>query len=712
MIVLSQFGLIYLPLKALRPEHLRGVRAPLYREFVMRSNSMTIRSILALMLCGLLLALCCIDESSPAAARGFGGGGFGRMGGGGRGFGGMRGGGSHHEMTRSTGRTTGGGTSTKRDVSNSSAKTTNTHGTVNNSTGNTAGTNSGSKTTNTGTNYNSSLSTSGTNSGSKTTNTTGNTSTSNTSTTSTGSKTTNTQGTSNTSTANTSTTSTGSRTTNTQGTSNTSTANTSTTSTGSKSGDTPGTVGNSTSTTAGASSGSGTGRVTVGNTGTIASDPPGGGARVPGSQMPNLPLPAVGLGTGGAGGIGSGGGGGIGGAAAGANVASSGVPPRAERRYVPDEVITEFSSTATPQSIDQLARRYNLTRLESQAFPLIGITIYRWHINGRRSVPDTIGTIENQRTVARAQPNYLFALQEDAAKVSARTSGGDSPQYALGKLQIERAHQVATGKNIPIAVIDSEIDMKHPDLNGTIAKSFDALGGDETPQPHGTAMAGAIAAHGKLSGTALGPQLLAARAFDNTAGGAKATSFAIYKSLQWAADNGARVINMSFAGPADPNMHRMLAAAYDKGIVLVAAAGNAGPNSAPLYPAADPDVIAVTATDSNDGLFKMANRGSYIAVAAPGVEILALAPGDSYQLTTGTSVAAAHVSGIAAMLLEENSSLTPAEVRSIIMSTAKPLGAAGAQSDFGAGLADAYQAVTTIQSGKPAGKEDAEQAKE
>ena len=84
---------------------------------------------------------------------------------------------------------------------------------------------------------------------------------------------------------------------------------------------------------------------------------------------------------------------------------------------------------------------------------------------------------------------------------------------------------------------------------------------------------------------------------------------------------------MSFVGPADPEMHRMLAAAYAKDMVLIAAAGNAGPNSAPLYPAADPDVIAVTATDSNDRLYNMANHGAYIAVAAPGVEILALAPG-------------------------------------------------------------------------------------
>ena len=214
-------------------------------------------------------------------------------------------------------------------------------------------------------------------------------------------------------------------------------------------------------------------------------------------------------------------------------------------------------------------------------------------------------------------------------------------------------------------------------------------------------MAGAIAAHGKLSGIALGPELLAARAFSGASGEAKGTSFAIYKSLQWAADNGARVVNMSFAGPPDPGLHRLLAAAYQKGIVLIAAAGNAGPNAAPLYPAADPDVIAVTATDNNDKLFNMANRGRYIAVAAPGVEILALAPGDSYQITTGTSVAAAHVSGIAALLLEEKPSLKPGDIRTIIMSTAKP---DGQRSDVGAGLANAYRAVVSLNGGKPVGE--------
>ena len=385
------------------------------------------------------------------------------------------------------------------------------------------------------------------------------------------------------------------------------------------------------------------------------------------------------------------------------------MPPRGEQRYVPDEVITAFSSSASPQAIDQIARRYNLTRLESQSFPLIGSTFYRWRIGGRRPVADIVGAIEDERIVASAQPNYVFTLQEDATKISSDTRG-DAAQYVLRKLQIEQAHQVATGKNILVAVIDSEIDVKNPDLDGTIVRNFNALDGEENPHQHGTAIAGAIAAHGKLLGVAPGAQLLAARAFGDTPGVAKGTSFAIYKSLQWAADNGARVVNMSFAGPADPALHRMLAAAYEKDIVLIAAAGNAGPNSPPLYPAADSSVIAVTATDSNDSLFKMANRGQYIAVAAPGVEILALAPGESYQITTGTSVAAAHASGIAALLLERKPSLKPRDIRAILMTTAKPLGLTGQHSDFGSGLVNAYRAVTS-RDGKSLGKDADEQAK-
>ncbi len=439
-------------------------------------------------------------------------------------------------------------------------------------------------------------------------------------------------------------------------------------------------------------------RPTGGNKGGTGTGYDGGRGRHPviGRGIGGAPIPTVSDSPPPSGGGGNNGGGGGGGRAAG------GMPPPGERRFVPDEVITAFSAGATPAAIDQLARRHNLTQLESQSFSLGGTTLYRWRIGGRRPVGDLIGALEDERLVTSVQPNYLFTLQEDAAKISSHAPNYAS-QYVLTKLQIEEAHHVATGKNILVAVIDSEIDAKNPDLDATIVKSFDALGGEDKPHTHGTAMAGAIAAHKKLIGIAPGAQLLAARAFDDNRD-AKGTSFAIYKGLQWAADNGARVVNMSFAGPADPTLHRMLAAAYEKGMVLVAAAGNAGPTSPPLYPAADASVIAVTATNSSDGVFAMANRGPYIVVAAPGVDILALAPDDALQLTTGTSVATAHVSGLAALLLECKPSLKPADIRAMMTNTAKPLG-------NGAGLVNAYRAVTTLNA-EASGKDGDEQAKQ
>ena len=111
-------------------------------------------------------------------------------------------------------------------------------------------------------------------------------------------------------------------------------------------------------------------------------------------------------------------------------------------------------------------------------------------------------------------------------------------------------------------------------------------------------------------------------AFSTSAPTAESTTFNILKGINWAVGQGVRVINMSFAGPKDPSLERALKAAYDRNIVLIASAGNAGPKSPPLYPGADPNVIAVTATDVDDKLFVGANRGKYVSVAAPGVDIL------------------------------------------------------------------------------------------
>ena len=153
---------------------------------------------------------------------------------------------------------------------------------------------------------------------------------------------------------------------------------------------------------------------------------------------------------------------------------------------------------------------------------------------------------------------------------------------------------------------------------------------------------------------------------------------------------------MSFAGPRDPALAQALQIAREKGILVIAAAGNNGPKSPPLYPGADRNVMAVTATDENDRLFNSANQGKYITVAAPGVDILVPAPDGAVQFTTGTSVATANVSGVAALLLAQKPSVTPEEIRAILVRTAKHLGSRGINPQFGAGLVDPLKALELL----------------
>jgi subtilisin family serine protease len=358
----------------------------------------------------------------------------------------------------------------------------------------------------------------------------------------------------------------------------------------------------------------------------------------------------------------------------------SGAPPANERRLVPDEIVIELRNTVSPQQIQALQNRHRLTRLESQTSQLSGTSLYRWRIPDRRSVATVVRALEADNVVASAQPNYQFALHP--------------AQYELAKLRLPQAHALARGGGVKIAVIDSGVDEANAEIAGSVAESFNALATPMAPHMHGTAIAGLIAAHGKLLGAAPNAKILAVRAFDpaGASAGAEGTTFAILKGLDWAAAEGARVINMSFAGPNDPAIHRALEAATRKGIVLIAAAGNAGAKSPPLFPAADVNVIAVTATDADDKLFEPSNRGNHIAIAAPGAQLLVATP-DGYEMSSGTSYSAAEVSGIVGLMLERRGDLTPSQVRGILLATAKDIGPKGRDALFGAGLADALAAL-------------------
>jgi hypothetical protein len=355
---------------------------------------------------------------------------------------------------------------------------------------------------------------------------------------------------------------------------------------------------------------------------------------------------------------------------------------------------------------DELARRHRLTRLASQNFPLVGATIGLFRITDGRTV-DVVSRELERDGVRSVQPNFRYVLQEQQAVLTE----GDPAQYALATLRLPEAHTLAHGANVTIAVIDSGIDLKHPELAGAISDSFDALGSKEGPHVHGTGIAGVIVAHARLMGSAPAANIVAIRAFATAPSGAESTSFVVLKALDYAASHGAQIVNMSFAGPKDALIERGIAAAASKGIVMVAAAGNAGPKSPPLYPAANPNVIAVSATDAHDKLFAASNRGSHIAIAAPGVDIFLPAPDEKYQMTSGTSFSAAYISGLVALMLERNPALKPEEVRATLMKTARDLGSTGRDDLFGAGEADAFAAVSAVASAPGAAVSDRPAAK-
>jgi hypothetical protein len=373
----------------------------------------------------------------------------------------------------------------------------------------------------------------------------------------------------------------------------------------------------------------------------------------------------------------------------------TGVPPAGERRFIQNEMVLHVGADVSPETVRSVATRLGLTQVGYQRFDLVGRGLYRFRIGDGRSVSDVIRAMEAEKITATAQPNYVFKLQQDL-NAARRAPATQTYQYILAKWRLPDVHRVATGRGVLVAMIDSEVDQRHPDLAGSVADRLEPIGQEFKPQPHGTGMAGAMASHRRLLGVAPGARILTVNAFGTDSDSAYGTTEQILKGIDWAIAKGARVINMSFAGPRDPLVQLALKKAYEKGIVLVAAAGNAGPNSEPLFPAADADVIAVTATDVNDALLPQANRGAHISVAAPGVDILVPAPNAQYQITTGTSVAAAEVSGVIALMLERKPNATPDDIRRALQTTARDLGPRGRDDDFGWGLVDPYLAMLAL----------------
>jgi Subtilase family len=378
------------------------------------------------------------------------------------------------------------------------------------------------------------------------------------------------------------------------------------------------------------------------------------------------------------------------------------LPPPAETRFRPGEVLVATAPGIPREAIDSILRRHRLAEADATTIALTGQLLRLWRFPTSRPVPGVVRELGEEIALASIQPNYIYAPEGDAVKAAP-----PAEEYWLAKLDLDQPLDIAGPQPVRVALIDTAIDKSHPDLKGSIEDQYDAIseGGGTYTSAHGTSMAGAIAAHGWLKGVAPTVRILSVRALDRDDHGLELGSTqSVMKAIQWAFDHGARILNMSFAGPVeDPALHDELASAHAKGVVLVGAAGNDGPKAAPRYPAADENVVAVTATDASDAVYAMANAGSYIAIAAPGVDVLLTAPNGGYAMQTGTSVSAALVSGVAALLIERSPSAKPTDVRAWLATTARPLALPAAKKAVGAGLVNARGAAdAAARSAEPA----------
>lgn len=365
---------------------------------------------------------------------------------------------------------------------------------------------------------------------------------------------------------------------------------------------------------------------------------------------------------------------------------------------IPDQICVVFQPGQPTDADKKFADDFGLEKLGGYQLRGLNLQVVLFRVKNPAELEATLKRAGADGRQLWVQRNYRFlSLQDTAGQTTTGMTGSASKQYALEKIHAAALPPTADGHGITVALIDSGVDRQHETLQKTEITEIDLIAGGTKPpsEIHGTVMAGIIAGSGKLKGMAPGVKLLALRAFaevDPKSGAAESTSFLLSMGVNTALENGAKVISLSLGGPKDRLVGEAINEALMESVVVVAAAGNTGPDGEPVYPAAQDGVIAVTATDAKDRLYSHATRGKYISVAAPGVDIVAATPGNAYGYFTGTSMATGYVAGLAAILLAQSPKLNAVTLRKMLEATAQDLGPPKKDPGFGWGRIDAAQA--------------------
>jgi hypothetical protein len=294
---------------------------------------------------------------------------------------------------------------------------------------------------------------------------------------------------------------------------------------------------------------------------------------------------------------------------------------------------------------DRIAHANGLEVATSWPMPLLGLDCFVLNVPAGRSPAEVVAKLARDPAVAWSEPMHVYRAEGQAA---APNDPLFAVQPAAREWRLAELHEVATGRNVRVAVVDSAVDPSHPDLAGQFQSRRNFVPDHpDTPELHGTGVAGVIAAvadnHVGIVGVAPGARLMALRACWQQGGASTiCNTLSLAEALHFAIDHDAQVINLSLSGPPDQLLGGLIDAALARGIVVV---GAADPNLAGGgFPASHPGVVAVSNSDG-------AVRGAFVA---PGRDVPTTEPGGRWGLVNGSSYSAAHVSGLAALVRERS----------------------------------------------------------
>ncbi|MDX1644763.1 MAG: S8 family serine peptidase [Thermoanaerobaculia bacterium] len=330
------------------------------------------------------------------------------------------------------------------------------------------------------------------------------------------------------------------------------------------------------------------------------------------------------------------------------------------------------ASARTRKLVRQIASDYELVEVEAWPMRPLGVHCIVFEVPEPAVTEQVVARLAKDERIESVEPMQIFSVESDSYNDPYLAL-----QHSVDAMQVREAQRWSRGTGVRIAVVDTGIDLAHPELaeHVRLARDFVSTGGASVPPDHhGTAVAGIIVASVNngigIIGVAPAAEILALRACwqrSDEAPEGICNSFTLAKALVAAIEERPDVINLSLAGPDDPLLGRLLRLAVARGIVVVAARSDRPGHT---FPAGVPGVVAVGAARAG-GADASATRPELASLLAPGEEILTTVPGGGFDFVSGHSVAAAHVSGVAALLLELRPRLSTEEMAGLLSAASR-----------------------------------------